>query len=109
MFKKYKTRPSEILSIKVTEENIEDVFKYLRSTLTNNCFLQGNRIKFYNLLHSSYLEVYIGEYLCKGKNIDDYYPCKESVFNERYEEVAKYFSSEEELVYHNLKELYAGC
>ena len=86
MFKKYAPKFILVDAVKVTEENLEEVALLCKGSVRGTKLPPKDRIiEFHNKLYDSTLHVNVGEWLMKGKDEGDFYPCKDEVFLQKYE------------------------
>lgn len=85
MFKKYAPKFILVDAIRVTEENLEEIAELCKGSVRGTRLPPKDRIiEFHNKLHDSTLHVNVGEWLMKGKDEGDFYPCKDEVFSQKY-------------------------
>lgn len=79
--RKYRKKPAEIVALRYDGENAEDIQKFVGPT---ECVLWDGEV--YVDTMEGRMHVSAGDYVIKGVQ-GEFYPCKENIFNETYEEV----------------------
>jgi len=93
MIKKYKKKPAVIEALQWTGDNYKDMYDFLVD-INNHYFriidngdgtlIQTNEL-YIKTLEGDHKTI-VGDYIIKGVR-GEFYPCKEYIFNETYEEV----------------------
>jgi hypothetical protein len=86
MWKTAKAKPVEIQYIKLTKNNIDDVF----DLIGEHAYIETNLLNFKRSLiietKEGEMKAKPGDYIIKGI-IGEFYPCKSSVFKAKYETI----------------------
>lgn len=80
----YRKKPVVIQAIQYTGKNIEEVCNFIESNTRIIYTKDFKKIEIETL--EGNMQAIPGDYIIKGVN-NEYYPCKEDIFNKTYEEV----------------------
>lgn len=81
---KYITKPCEIEAIQWTGSNLGEIREFVGDSLEYEIAADTNSVIVYIKTLEGYMRADIGDYIIKGL-IGEFYPCKEEVFNQKYE------------------------
>lgn len=84
---KYQKKPVVIEAVQVTEDNIEDIWKWLGDNGTEAFLHRDFPQSIVIQTLEGMMSAYVGSYVIKGVE-GEFYPCKESVFDSSYDMLA---------------------
>lgn len=86
MFKKYRTKPCEIMAMQWTGDNFEDIRWFTKGNAYMERMYGTMKEELVIVTLEGHMIASIGDFIIEGLR-GEFYPCKPDVFHKKYEEI----------------------